>query len=122
MTATAYVPETFPHRWLPAEVEFKTWEQIEPWYRKLLEREIHSPEELETWLRDMGELNGAVGQEGVRRYIAMTCQTDDPVAEAAHLEFIREIEPRLKPCQNAIREKYLDSPHRAGLPDRKSVV
>ena len=52
MTSTAYVPETFPHRWLPAEVELKTWEQIEPWYRQLLDRPIESPEDLETWLFD----------------------------------------------------------------------
>jgi oligoendopeptidase F len=122
MTTTAYVPETFPHRWLPAEVDFKTWEQIEPWYRKLLERPIDSPEELETWLRDMGELNGAVGQEGVRRYIAMTCQTDDPEREAAYLGWVRDIEPKLKPLQNELRAKYLDSPHRAGLPRERYQV
>ena len=32
-----------------------------------------------------GELNAAVGEEGVKRYIAMTCQTDDPEREAAYL-------------------------------------
>src|SRR5436305_11907295 len=122
MSATAYVPETFPRQWLPAEAELTTWEQIEPWYRRLLDRPIASAEELERWLCDVGELNAAVGQEGVRRYIAMTCQTDDPDREAAHLAFVREIEPRLKPLQNAIRAKYLDSPHRATLPgDRYRV-
>ena len=73
-------------------------------------------------LFDVGELNAAVGQEGVRRYIAMTCQTDDPEREAAHLEYVREIEPRLKPVQNAVREKYLDSPHRPGLPRDRYLV
>ena len=100
----------------------KTWEQIEPWYSRLLERGTHSPEELEGWLFDLGELHAAVSQEGVRRYVAMTCQTDDPAREAAHLEFIREIEPRLKPFHNAIREKYLDSPHRSGLPADRYLV
>ena len=117
-----YQPEPFPRRWLPAEIEFTAWEQIEPWYRKLLDRPIGSPRELEDWLSDVGELNAAVGQVGVKRYIAMTCQTDDPGREAAYLEFVREIEPRLKPVQNAIREIYLDSPHRPGLPaDRYHV-
>ncbi len=122
MAATAYVPEVYPHQWLPDEVEFQTWEQIEPWYQMLLERPIDSPEALETWLRDLGELNGAVGQEGVKRYIAMTCQTDDPDREAAHLAWVRDIEPKLKPLQNALRNKYLDSPHRETLPkDRYKV-
>jgi oligoendopeptidase F len=122
MSATAYVPAAFPHRWVPEDAEFKTWEQIEPWYRRLLERPIDSPEALEGWLFDAGELNGAVGQEGVERYIAMTCQTDDPQREAAYLAFVRDIEPKLKPLQNAIRARYLDSPHRTGLPaDRYRV-
>ncbi len=123
MTATAdYRPETFSRQWLPADVELKAWDQIAPWYQKLLDRELHSPAELEHWLSDFGELNAAVGQEGVKRYIAMTCQTDDPEREAAHLEFVREIEPGLKPVQNAFREKYLDSPYRSALPRDRYLV
>src|SRR5512135_2278169 len=122
MSTVAYVPQTFPRRWLSADAPLTTWEQIEPWYRRLLDRPIDSARALEDWLFDVGALNGAVGQEGVRRYIAMTCQTDDPEREAAYLAFVREIEPRLKPIQNEIRAKYLDSPHRAELPrDRYHV-
>ncbi len=118
----AYQPETFPRRWVPAETPLKTWDQIEPWYRSLLDREIATPEDLEAWLTDVGELNGAVGQEGVERYIAMTCQTDDPDREAAYLEFVREVEPRLKPLHHAIRERYLDSPYRKSLPGNRFHV
>ncbi len=113
---TAYVPESYPHQWLPQDVELKTWEQIEPWYRKLMDEPIDSSADLERWVMAAGELNAAVGQEGVERYIAMTCQTDDPEREAAYLAFVRDIEPKLKPIQNAIRSRYLDSPHRPGLP------
>jgi oligoendopeptidase F len=116
MSSTAYVPETYPRRWLPDGADLTTWERIEPWYRRLLDRPIGSPEELEAWLFDLGELSAAVGQEGVKRYIAMTCQTDDPEREAAYLAFVRDIEPRLKPLQNEARAKYLDSPHRGTLP------
>ena len=122
MSLIAYRPETFPHRWLPAGVELKTWEAIEPWYRQLMERPIESPAELESWLADAGELNGVVSQEGAERYVAMTCQTDDPAREAAHLEFVREIEPRLKPVLNGLRERYLDSPHRGGLDSGRYAV
>jgi oligoendopeptidase F len=122
MSSTAYVPEIYPRQWLPADLEFKTWEQIEPWYRQLLDRPIGSAEELERWLFDVGELNAAVGQEGVERYIAMTCQTDDPAREAAHLAFVRDIEPKLKPLQNEIRSKYLDSPFRKDLPSDRYHV
>jgi oligoendopeptidase F len=122
MSATTYTPETFPRRWLPADAQMKTWEAIEPWYRQLIERPINSSAELEQWLSDSDELNAAVGQEGDQRYIAMTCQTDDPEREAAHLAFVRDIQPKLKPLRNALREKYLDSPHRAGLPRERFEV
>jgi oligoendopeptidase F len=122
MTVAIYEPESFPRHWLPSGLQLKTWEQIEPWYRQLLDRPIGSPQELEQWLRDYGELNAAVSQEGVKRYVAMTCQTDDPARESAHLEFIRDIEPKLKPLQNEMRSKYLDSPHRALLPAERYKV
>ena len=122
MSTATYSPETFPHHWIPNEAQFQTWEQIEPFYQKILERPIGSTEELEAWLRDVGELNSAVSQEGVKRYIAMTCQTDDPDREAAHLAFVREIDPKLKPYLSRIRNAYLDSPYRTGMPTERFRV
>jgi oligoendopeptidase F len=119
---TGYVPESYPHRWLPEQVAFKTWDQVEPWYQKLMAQPIDSAADLERWVIAAGELNAAVGQEGAERYIAMTCQTDDPQREAAYLAFVRDIEPKLKPLQNDIRSRYLDSPHRSGLPRDRYFV
>jgi oligoendopeptidase F len=115
MNATTYTPASFPRKWVPADATFKTWDQIEPWYRQLIDRPINSTAELEKWLVDCDEVNAAVSEEGERRHIAMTCQTDDPEREAAHLAFVRDIRPKLKPLLNDLRSKYLDSPHRAGL-------
>ena len=117
-----YLPESYPHQWLPEEVELKTWEQIEPWYHTLMAQPIDSAADLEHWVLAAGELNAAVGQEGVERYVAMTCQTDDPQREAAYLSFVRDIEPKLKPLQNEIRSRYLDSPYRSGLPHDRYFV
>ena len=120
--ATAYAPETFPRRWLPADVDLSTWERIEPWYLKLQAREIHSAHDLEEWLFDSGELNSVVGQVGVERHIAYTCQTDDPAREEAHLAFVREVEPMLKEARNALRTIYLESPYRTELPKDRYFV
>jgi oligoendopeptidase F len=117
-----YVPETFPHHWLPATLELSSWPEIEPWYQKLLARQIESAHDLERFIAAAGELNAVVGEEGVERYIAMTCQTDDPAREAAYLEFVRDIEPKLKPIQNEIRNRYLDSPFRTELPGDRYFV
>jgi oligoendopeptidase F len=115
MAISKYIPQKFAHEWLPEKVELKTWEQIEPWYRKLLAMPIASASDLERWLVAAGELNSAVGQEAVECYVAMTCQTDDPERESAYLSFIRDIEPQLKPLQNDVRNRYLDSPFRIQL-------
>jgi oligoendopeptidase F len=115
MNLSPYVPETYPHQWLPESLDLKTWEQIEPWYQKLMEQPIHAAADLERWVLAAGELNSAVAQEGNERHIAMTCHTDDPAREATYLEYVREIEPKLKPIQNAIRNRYLDSEFRSEL-------
>src|SRR5206468_6221553 len=41
-TLTGYVPESYSHRWLPEDIELKTWEQIEPWYRRLMDQPVNS--------------------------------------------------------------------------------
>ncbi len=55
----------YPHQWLPADLELKTWEQIEPWYARLMDQPIESSADLERWVMAAGELNSVVGQEGV---------------------------------------------------------
>lgn len=122
MSAPAYAPETYPNTWLPADASFKSWEAIEPWFAKLEAWPIRSAEDLEAWLTALGELGAAVAQERETRHIAMTCQTDDPAREAAHLDFVRNIEPKLKPVLDRLRRVYLDSPHRAGLPKDRYFV
>ncbi|QEH37499.1 Peptidase family M3 [Aquisphaera giovannonii] len=122
MTTSTYTPEAFPPTWLPAGTELKTWDQIEPWYRKLLAMPIESVADLERWMAAADELNAAVGEEGSRRYVAMTCQTDDPAREEAYLAFVRDIEPNLKPLLNEARNRYLDSPFRAQLPAGRHEV
>jgi len=122
MNLSRYVPETYPHQWLPESLDLKTWEQIEPWYLKLMDQPINTAADLERWVLAAGELNAAVAQEGNERHIAMTCQTDDPAREAAYLEYVREIEPKLKPIQNAIRNRYLDSEFRSELPRDRYFV
>ncbi len=109
MASTDYVPVAYPRRWMPEDITLKTWEEIEPWYRGLLDRPVESPEELENWLYDVGELNGAVGQEGVERYIAMTCQTDDPVREARIWNLYATSSRSSSRCRTRSAKNTLDS-------------
>lgn len=119
---SGYTPAPYPHEWLPENLSLTTWSEIEPWYAKLLALPTTTVHELERFLVAAGELGGVVGQVGVKRYIAMTCQTDDAPRKAAYLEFVREIEPKLKPIHNEIRARFLDSPARADLPGDRYFV
>ena len=47
-----------------------------------------------------------------KRYIAMTCHTDNPEAEKAYLHFVEKIEPELKPRHFKLDQVYLAHPAR----------
>ena len=85
-------------------------------------RECDTPAGLEAWILRSGELAAALDEESSRRYIAMTCHTDDPDAEKAYLEFVEQLEPEIKSRQFRLAKAYVDHPQRAGLdPDRYAV-
>ena len=60
--------------YIPASLDIK-WENLEPFYKELLDRPINSVEELEKWLRDKSELEAALEEDFAWRYIRMTCDT-----------------------------------------------
>jgi oligoendopeptidase F len=113
--ATVDPRRTFPRRFVPADADMGEWAQIEPLFREILDREIDSAQALERWLEDANELEAAVWEEGSRRYVAMTQQTDDPQREQAYLYYVREIRPRLEPLNFELKKKYLATPHRHTL-------
>lgn len=118
------LPVHTARRFVPAQIDLGDWTQIEPLFTRLEARlaTCHEARQLEQWLLDWGELCAALDEEGSRRYIAMTCHTDDPQAEQAYLHFVEQIEPKLKPRQFRLEQLYLDHGLRGKLPrDRYEV-
>jgi oligoendopeptidase F len=101
--------EEFPRRYVPAQIDLGEWNEVEPLLQKLSSRFILSAEELEAWLMDLSELQACLYEEGSRRYIDMTCHTDDETIEKAYLHFIGEINPKLKPHWDFLNRKYLET-------------
>src|SRR3954468_8607220 len=114
--------KSFPRRFVPQDADMGDWGQIEPLFNNLLARNPSSPKELEQWLADYSELSAAYDEEGSKRYIAMTTQTDDPVREAAYQTFIEEIVPRIKPLAQQMEKKYLGNPSRKSLKQERYAV
>jgi oligoendopeptidase F len=109
-----------PHRprtFVSQNLDLGDWLLIAPLFDQL---EVHaasakSAVEFERWLLDWSELNAALDEEASRRYIAMTCHTDNADAEKAYLYFVEHVEPQLKPRQFALEQIYVAHPQHTEL-------
>ena len=95
------LPPFRARQFVPPQIDLGDWKQIEGLFSRLEETlaACKSGKELELWLFEWSELRAALDEESSRRYIAMTCHTDNPEAEKAYLHFVEKIEPQLKPRQ-----------------------
>jgi oligoendopeptidase F len=103
------LPAYRPRKFVPPALDLGDWTQIVPLFTQLEKRapECKTAAQLECWLLDWSELNAALDEESSRRYIAMTCHTDNPDAEKAYLHFVENVEPQLKPRQFALEKIYV---------------
>jgi oligoendopeptidase F len=97
---------------VPADLDAGSWPALGPLFDQLKGRPIATPAELERWLLDLSALMETVDEYGSRRYIDMSCHTDDPEIEKAFLQFVEQIQPRLKPACFELQKKYLACPWR----------
>ncbi len=84
--------------------------ELEPLFEELTSRQIHTVDELQTWLRDESELFSRISAETARRYVQMTCHTDDAEAKERYLEMEREVAPRVKVLADRLDDKFLGCP------------
>jgi oligoendopeptidase F len=118
------LPAHKPRRFVPQEIDLGDWSNIAPLFDQLEARApaCASAADLERWLLDWSELNAAIDEESARRYIAMTCHTDNAEAEKAYLHFIEHVDPQLKPRQFKLARTYVTHPLRAQLPKLRYQV
>jgi oligoendopeptidase F len=111
------LPAHKPRTFVPATIDLGDWAQIAPLFDRLEGRaaQCASAPDLERWLLDWSELTAALDEESARRYIAMTCHTDNADAEKAYLHFVENVEPQLKPRQFALEKIYVAHPQRDEL-------
>jgi oligoendopeptidase F len=116
----AHRPRTF----VPQNLGLGDWPQIAPLFDQLETRaaQATTAAELERWLIDWSELCAALDEEATRRYIAMTCHTDNADAERAYLQFVEHVEPQLKPRQFALENIYVAHPQFNQLPKARYEV
>src|SRR2546422_6573578 len=118
------LPPHKPRRFVPPSADLGDWAQIAPLFDRLQARapECRAAADLELWLLDWSELNASLDEESAKRYIAMTCHTEDEEVEKAYLQFVEQIEPRVKPRQFKLAQLYAGHPLREQLPQRRYEV
>src|SRR5438128_12157064 len=118
------LPPHRPRRFVPERIDLGDWAQVEILFDQLESRSTESgtAADLERWLLDWSELSAALDEESSKRYIAMTCHTDDAGAEKAYLHFVEHVEPELKPRQFKLAQLYVAHPLRANLSQKRYQV
>jgi len=113
-----------PRTFVSVDADLGDWSVIEPLFDQLETRLAAARDvaALQQWILDAGELSAALDQESSCRYIAMSCHTDNAEAEKAYLQFVEEIEPKLKPRHFALEQAFLAHPNRRELPKDRYVV
>lgn len=96
--------------YVPTQLDATKWANLEPLYRGLIDRELHCGNCLRTLILDRSELDAAASEAGNNLYIAMTCQTDDAAVRAAYLNFVENVQPRLKEVSFELDRKIVTSP------------
>ncbi len=87
------------------------WDDVASVFDELVQRPIHSPEELHTWLRDRSELDALLQEDLGWRYIKHTCDTANEEKHESLNRFIQDIEPHLAEYNDVLNKKLLTCDH-----------
>lgn len=109
--------------YVPDDTDAGSMESLQPLFDDLLARPLDTGTELEQFLADESELFSRFGAEVARRYIRMTCHTNDAEAKDAYLTMQRDVVPNVRVLGDRLDRKLLASPALGELDaDRYAVV
>ena len=108
---------------VPADLDGARWENLEPLYQSLRDRELSCSTCVEQMLLDRSELDAAASEAHTILYVQMTCHTDDAQAKSSYLRFVEQVEPKLRQIGFELDRKVVGSPHGGDLDrDRFEVL
>ncbi|WP_031528503.1 M3 family oligoendopeptidase [Dyadobacter crusticola] len=107
---TVHTPTRASRVFIGEEFDLKSWNDVEPFFENLKNREINSAEDLKQWFSDRSEIESYLSENFAWRYIRQTCDTANTGLINALQFFITEIQPKLAEYGNALDKKVVDSP------------
>lgn len=94
---------------LPADFKDGKWDDLKGYFDTLLVAELKNEEDLQQWLLNRSELESVVSEDLGRRYIQMTCYTENEEYRNAFNDFIENIEPNIAPYSNKLNIKLANN-------------
>ena len=113
---------TITSDFVPADLDGARWEDLDPLYRTLCDRELACSGCLEQLLLDRSVLDATASEAQTNLYVRMTCDTEDKQAKTAYLRFVETVEPNLKQVGFELDRKIVGSPHGADLDGPRYAV
>ncbi len=95
---------------VPADLDCSDFANLEPLYQALLDRPLASAGDARQWLDDLSDLSAVVSEYGSRRNIELACDTENKDKEAAYMNFIENVSPKIQPIFSRLQRKLLDTP------------
>ncbi len=90
---------------LSEDLAIKNWQDIDAYYKELLERTINSTEDLLKWMSDRSETDAIIDEEYRWRYIRQTCDTENKEISKNYEDFITEMMPNWMTISNELNKK-----------------
>jgi len=100
------LPQKEKRHFIAEDLNFDSWEALQPVYNELKARSLGSTGELNDWLTDMSELESAIQEYAGWLYIRMTCNTQNKQATDAYVHFVNEIQPKIAPYEDELNRKF----------------
>lgn len=107
---TLHIPSRAKRPFIGEEFDLKKWDDVQPFFENLKNREINSLEDLKQWFSDRSEIESYLSENFAWRYIRQTCDTANTGLINALQFFITEIQPKLAEYGNALDKKVVDNP------------
>jgi oligoendopeptidase F len=104
-------------QFLTLDFTLTSWADVQPYFDDLLNREIHSADDLRRWFTDRSELDSYLSENFAWRYIRMTCDTTDGALVEAFTFFTEKIQPEWTELSNELDRKAVGSVYLGQMQD-----
>lgn len=105
----------YSRRFVPVDLVMKGREEAEQLLGRLEKIEIGDREKLMEWLLNWSESVAVIDEFCTRRYVAMTCHTDDEQISDDYLYVVREVEPLVTKLSHQLATKFVNGDGRKKL-------